>query len=213
MYILWQIIRFILTTFVITTLVDIILMGMIFPKFAKKTKFDKFFVSPRPDSVKTDDSSWFEFQGEGGCAGFSSAFVLRFLGEKAAGNEIFKQMPATYGNGIAFPKSITRYFKKRGVKVKACMGNLAALKNEISLGKPVIVVIRSFVGKSFLHFACITGYDEEFIYFADSIKDWVNVNDSAAYYNRKVPVEEFKKLWNTSMLKMPLYFNIYYQIR
>ena len=98
------------------------------------------------------------------------------------------------------------------------MGNLAALQNELARGNPVIVVIRSFVGKSFLHFACITGYDEENIYFADSIKDWVNVDAAKKgepegdelYYNRIVPLTEFKKLWNTSMLKMPLYFNIFY---
>ena len=83
----------------------------------------------------------------------------------------------------------------------------------------MIVVIRSFVGKSFLHFACITGYDEENIYFADSIKDWVNVDAAKApdgtelYFNRIVPLTEFKKLWNTSMIKMPLYFNIFYVMK
>ena len=95
----------------------------------------------------------------------------------------------------------------------ACTGNFAALQNEIARGKPVIVVIRSFVGKSYLHFACITGYDEENIYFADSIKDWVNVEDNGNYYNRTVSVSEFKKLWNTSMLKMPLYRNMFYVMK
>ena len=141
------------------------------------------------------------------------------MGEAAKGDEIFKEVPFTYGKGIAFPKGITGFFKKRGIRMKACVGNLAALQNELARGNPVIVVIRSFVGKSFLHFACITGYDEENIYFADSIKDWVNVDAAKApdgtelYYNRIVPLAEFKKLWNTSMLKMPLYFNIFYVMK
>ena len=176
MYILWEIIKFILNVLAITTIVDIILMGPLLIHFEKKAKHTEFFVTPRPETVKTENGTYFEFQGAGGCAGFSSAFVLRH------------------------------------------MGNLAALQNELARGNPVIVVIRSFVGKSFLHFACITGYDEENIYFADSIKDWVNVESpkspdgSELYYNRIVPLKEFKKLWNTSMLKMPFYFNIYYKM-
>lgn len=222
MHIALEIIKFLLNVLAITTVVDIILMGPLHIHFEKKAKFSNFFVRPRPETVKTENGTYFEFQGAGGCAGFSSAFVLRHMGENAKGDEIFKEVPFTYGNGVAFPKGITGFFKKRGIKMKACMGNLAALQNEIARGNPVIVVIRSFVGKSFLHFACITGYDEKNIYFADSIKDWVNVDEAALaadsdggklYYNRVVPLGEFKKLWNTSMLKMPFYFNIFYKMK
>lgn len=219
MIILWEIIKFILNVLAITTVVDIILMGPLLMHFEKKAKCNEFFVRPRPETVKTENGTYFEFQGEGGCAGFSSAFVLRHMGQAAKGDEIFKEVPYTYGKGVAFPKGITGFFKKRGIKMTACMGNLAALQNELARGNPVIVVIRSFVGKSYLHFACITGYDEENIYFADSIRDWVNVDAAKApdgtelYYNRIVPLVEFKKLWNTSMLKMPFYFNIYYRMK
>ena len=219
MIILWEIIKFILNVLAITTVVDIILMGPLLMHFEKKAKCNEFFVRPRPETVKTENGTYFEFQGEGGCAGFSSAFVLRHMGQAAKGDEIFKEVPYTYGKGVAFPKGITGFFKKRGIKMTACMGNLAALQNELARGNPVIVVIRSFVGKSYLHFACITGYDEENIYFADSIKDWVNVDAAKTpdgtelYYNRIVPLVEFKKLWNTSMLKMPFYFNIYYRMK
>ena len=219
MIILWEIIKFILNVLAITTVVDIILMGPLLMHFEKKAKCNEFFVRPRPETVKTENGTYFEFQGEGGCAGFSSAFVLRHMGQAAKGDEIFKEVPYTYGKGVAFPKGITGFFKKRGIKMTACMGNLAALQNELARGNPVIVVIRSFVGKSYLHFACITGYDEENIYFVDSIRDWVNVDAAKApdgtelYYNRIVPLAEFKKLWNTSMLKMPFYFNIYYRMK
>ena len=215
MFIALEIIKFIINVFLITTIVDIILMGPVFPHFGKKGNLASFFVKPRPETVKTENGTYFEFQGAGGCAGFSSAFVLRHLGQQVKGDEAFKEVPWTYGNGVAFPKGITGFFKKRGIKMRACVGNLAALQNELTRGNPVIVVIRSFVGKRFLHFACITGYDEKNIYLADSIKDWVNVEKPAdgeeLYYNRIVPLSEFKKLWNTSMLKMPLYFNIFYK--
>ena len=83
-----------------------------------------------------------------------------------------------------------------------------------------------FADKNYLHFATVTGYDEEKVYLADSIQSWVNVDKDgnaiepaldttptsgeSVYYNRTIPVEEFKKLWNTSMLKMPLYRNMFY---
>ena len=211
--IVYEIVKFLLTAFVITTIVNIILMGPLKPHFNRKAKFSKFFVSPASNTVKTADNSYFEFQQGGGCAGYSSAFVLRHSGESINGEEAFKDVPFQMKGGIAFPKGISGFFKKRGIKMTACTGNFAALQNEIARGKPVIVVIRSFVGKSYLHFACITGYDEENIYFADSIKDWVNVEDNGNYYNRTVSVSEFKKLWNTSMLKMPLYRNMFYVMK
>lgn len=226
MGILVEIIKILLTAFVITTIIDLFLMGPLFPHFSGRTKISEFFVTPRVESVKTQTGSYFEFQQNGGCAGFSSAFLLRHMGVAADGLEAFKEVPGQMKGGAAFPKGITGFFKKKGIKMTACTGNFSALKKEITRGNPVIVVIRSFVGKNDLHFACITGFDEENIYFADSIKSWVNVDKDgksiepsentlasrgeSVYYNRVVPVSEFKKLWNTSMLKMPLYRNMFF---
>ena len=227
--ILLEILRFLINAFIITTIVDIILMGILIPRFDRRLENSSYFVSPRSDSVRTASGSWFEFQQGGGCAGFSSAFVLRHLGKSITGEEAFKDVPFQMKGGIAFPKGITGFFKKRGIKMTACVGNLSSLKNELARGNPVIVVIRSFVKKSYLHFATITGYDEENFYLADSIQSWVNVDkdgktivpaadtaptkNESVYYNRIIPLSDFKKLWNTSMLKMPLYFNIFYCVK
>lgn len=227
--ILYEILKIAITTFVITTIVDIILMGFIVPHFSGKAKASQYFVSPRPESVKTKSGSYFEFQQEGGCAGFSSAFLMRHLGQEAAGEETFKDVPFQMKGGVAYPKGITGFFKKKGIKMTACCGNLSALKNEVARGNPVIVVIRSFENKSYLHFATITGYDEKNFYLADSIRSWVNVDKDgnaiepsenteassgeSVYYNRVIPAESFKKLWNTSMLKMPLYFNMFFVMK
>lgn len=243
-HLLIEIVKILITTFIITTIVDIILMGFLLPRFQSKKHPSAFFIKAKENSLTTSSASYFEFQGQGGCAGFSSAFLLRHLGIPASGEETFKEVPFTYGGGVAFPKGITGFFKKKGIKMGLYSGNLNALKNEITKGNPVIVVIRSFPHKSYLHFACITAYDEEYFYLADSIKSWVNVDkdgkdiepgslveDPASagedpanpvespaspenvYYNRKVPVKTFKLLWNTSMLKMPLYRNLFFVMK
>ena len=66
MYIALEIIRFIINAFIITTLVDIVLMGPVFPRFEKRAKCAKFFVTPKAESVKTEKGTYFEFQGAGG---------------------------------------------------------------------------------------------------------------------------------------------------
>lgn len=215
MYIVFHIVSFLVNTFIIINIVDVILMGWLRPRFSFRLQNKTFFVKPGEKTVSIEekkDSSilhtFFEYQNGPECAGFSSAFVLRHIGIQALGTEVYKDVPYKLSGGEVFPKGISGYFKNCGIKMKACTGNLNALKNEVSRGKPVIVVVRSFVGKSYLHFACVTGYDEENIYIADSIKDWAN--EEGEYYNRKVPVKIFKKLWNTSMLKMPLYRNMFY---
>ena len=81
--------------------------------------------------------------------------------------------------GLAFPKGITGFFKKRGIKMTACSGNFAALQNELEKAIEPALNTAPTSGES-------------------------------VYYNRTIPVEEFKKLWNTSMLKMPLYRNMFY---
>jgi len=227
--IIFEAVKFLITAFVITNIVNIILMGPLLPRFERHAKGGKYFVSPTAQTVRRPSGSHFEFQQGGGCAGFSSAFVLRHSGVQIGGEEAFKDVPFQMKGGLAFPKGITGFFKKRGIKMTACTGNFAALQNELEKGRPVIVVIRSFVGKSYLHFATVTGYDEEKVYIADSIQSWVNVDkdgnaiapapDTAptsgesVYYNRTIPLEEFKKLWNTSMLKMPLYKNMFFVMK
>ena len=227
--IIFEAVKFLITAFIITNIVNIILMGALVPRFERHAKGGKYFVSPTAQTVRRPSGSYFEFQQGGGCAGFSSAFVLRHSGVQIGGEEAFKDVPFQMKGGLAFPKGITGFFKKRGIKMRACTGNFAALQNELEKGRPVIVVIRSFVGKSYLHFATVTGYDEEKVYIADSIQSWVNVDkdgnavapspDTAptsgesVYYNRTVPIDEFKKLWNTSMLKMPLYKNMFFAMK
>lgn len=113
-------------------------------------------------------------------------------------------------DGYVYPKGIVSLLSQYGFSVKYCTGNFSALKNEVSKGNPVIVLIRTHTDKSWLHYVPVVGYDKENVFIAESLNELVNCDES--YYNRKVENFEFKKLWNTAALKMPFYRNTYFTI-
>lgn len=126
------------------------------------------------------------------------------------GDALYEVIPNKMRDGRVHPKGILRLLTQYGFQVKYCAGNLAALKNEVSKGNPVIVMIRAQADKNWLHYVPVVGYDEQYIFIAESLEDFVNSDEQ--YYNRKISVKEFKKLWNTSMPKMPFYRNTYMAI-
>ena len=89
-------------------------------------------------------------------------------------------------------------------------GTIADLKKEIGNDVPVIVFIKVNRNKNYLHYVPVVGYDEENFYIAESLKELTNAN--GLLYNCKISIIEFKKLWNTSDLNMPLYKNTYIKI-
>jgi uncharacterized protein YvpB len=97
--------------------------------------------------------------------------------------------------------------KQHGFKATIHIGNIANLKKEVSTGSPVIVFIKVFRNKSYLHYVPVVGYDEENFYIAESLEFLINTSD--LNYNRKISVSDFKKLWNTSNLVMPFYKYIF----
>jgi len=186
---------------VIATGINIILMGALRPRFSLACKAEKFLIET-PNRI--------DFQKGNQCAAFSSAYVFRHWGEEKNGSDLYREITGKLKDGSVYPKGITKLFRRYGFSVKYCAGNLNALKNEVSRGNPVIVLIRSAVGKSSLHFVPVVGYDEQNIFIADSVEKLSNCAEP--FYNRKIPTAEFKRLWNTSMLKMPLYRNTYFVI-
>lgn len=56
----------------------------------------------------------------------------------------------------------------------------------------------------------VVGYDENNIFLAESLSELMNCNHEI--YNRKLSYEEFERLWNTSMLKMPLYTHTFFVV-
>lgn len=187
-----------LNSVIITTIVDSFLMGTIHFHFSIKC---------RKKEVIITKANRIDLQNGYLCSAFSSAYVLRHWEIEECGDSLYEIMPNKMKDGCVYPRGILSLLSRYGFKVKYCAGNIAALKNEVSKGNPVIVMIRIQTDKNWLHYVPVVGYDEKYIFIADSLADSVNSNEQ--YYNRKISVKEFKKLWNTSMLKMPLYRNTY----
>ena len=184
---------------VITTTVNAVFMGVLFFRFSFRCRYKQFVITKKN---RTD------FQDGNQCAAFSSAYVLRHWGIEAEGDALYENMTGKTKDGCVYPSGIRKQFMQYGFCAQYCTGNQNALKNEISKGNPVIVMLRSQVGQSFLHYVPVVGYDENNFYVADSWNEFANCEEK--YYNRRIEKQAFQKLWNTGMVKMPLYRNTYF---
>lgn len=196
-----ELLTFLKDYLVIVTIVDIILIGLPIPAFARKAEKKNYLI---------EGDNYSEQQGKCECAGFSSAYVYRHLGLDAKGMDTYKEMPCKGPKGYVYCKGLVRLAKRHGFKARLRTGNLNALKNAVAGGNPVIVMLRSRKGGTGLHYVPVVGYDEEYIYLMDSV--YSNRNERSAFYNRKLSIGEFKKLWNISMLRQPLFFNLFFEI-
>ena len=198
---LYWILDFILQFFIYVTLGDMIFVGIPRLKYHRKVQKESFFIT---------NSNRFETQGKVECSAFALAYVCRHFGKEASGFEVYKEMPCKSLKGYVYCRGIVLLARKYGFKAKFHTGNLTALKNTIAKGNPVIVMIRSKLKSRNLHYISLVGYDNDYIYAVDSAAGLRNANTN--HYNRKIPMDEFKKLWNVSMLKQPFYFNLFFEI-
>ena len=189
---------FLVCYIVVATIVNMVMMGMLCIRFSHASIRECYLI--------TADNR-IDIQAGVRCAGFASAFVLRHFGIDVSGNELYNAMPSKKPDGTVYPKGIQRLLAQHGFKVKYCAGNLNALKNALCKGDPVIAFIHVRPNKKELHFVPVVGFDADHIYLAESLQELANCREQL--YNRKVSSEEFKRLWNTIGLKMPLYKNTY----
>lgn len=173
-------------------------MGFVIPQFSKKNYPPKYL-------IKKENS--IDIQEGYKCAAYSSAYIMRYFGMEANGDDLYKIIPNKMRNGYVYPKGILNLMKQKGIASSYCKGNISQLKQSISKGVPVIVHIKVYKNQKWLHFVPVVGYDEENFYIAESLSELVNANNE--HYNRKVAINEFEKLWNTRAMKMPLYRNTY----
>ena len=184
--------------FVIMTVVDIFLLGKLSFRFFQKCPYKKYVITKEnPIDIQTGYE----------CSGFSTAYVLRHWNEQADGSEIYRIMPNKMKNGYVYPKGIQRLLQNYGYNVKYCKGNLNSLKRQISKGNPVIVLMRVRKDKNWLHYVPVVGYDEKYIFIAESLPELINCD--CKFYNRRVDNKEFLRLWNTAMIEQPFYKNTY----
>lgn len=190
-----------LNSLIITTVIDAFLMGV--PRLCLSMKCQK-------KSFLIDKTNRIEFQHGCQCSGFSTAYVLRHWGVEENGNRLYEMMPNKMRSGLVYPKGIRKLLARYGFKAKYRIGNVTALKNEVSKGNPAIVMIRVRAGENWLHYVPVVGYDERYVFLAESLEEFVNQEGQCC--NRKVETKEFVRLWNTSMLWMPLYRNTFFTV-
>lgn len=127
------------------------------------------------------------------CSAYAAAYVLRHFGTAAEGSDIYPQIRRYFGFVPA--ASVAELFRENGLEAAAYSGSIDTLKYRISQGAPAVVFI-SIPGDT--HYAAAVGYDEQYIYLADSLPE--NANADGGYYNRRVSTEEFQRLWRTDSL-------------
>ncbi|GKU30176.1 C39 family peptidase [Clostridium folliculivorans] len=165
---------------------------------------DLIDISKIPKSFFIESLNRICIQNNNECAAFSSAFVLRHFGIEADGNELYKNYPKKLLDGTISPKGIIKYFKRNNYNASFFKGNINTLKKQISNGTPIITLVKVFPDKRYLHYVPVVGYDEEYIYLADSLKFTTNCNKRN--YNRKISINDFETIWRTWV---PFYKNTY----
>ncbi|WP_339212273.1 cysteine peptidase family C39 domain-containing protein [Solibacillus sp. FSL W8-0372] len=162
-----------------------------------------------PANYLIQQNNRIDFQKNTECAAFSTAYILRHFGMEADGEALYTHFPSKTMAGNVYPKGIRTVLRKKGFKTNYYKGNIDTLKYEVSKGTPVIAFIKVHKDFNNLHFVPVVGYDKEYIYLSESLKHLVNSEGEHKSYNRKVPIEEFKKLWDIKRMHMLFYSNTY----
>ena len=146
-----------------------------------------------PEFFCADAGNHIDYQTDGKCAAYAAAYLLRHWGEAADGEALFPELKRPFGFVPA--GSIADVLERHGHPAKACRGSIDTLKQRLTEGHPIIVFIR-IPGDT--HYAVVVGYDEQYIYLADSLAE--NANASDARYDRVLTTEAFEAVWKTGTL-------------
>lgn len=193
-WIIVGIVIFVVNTIILINIGDWIIVGFAKPTFKKEPVQKEYLlrVKNRMDIQKSTE-----------CSGYSSAHVLRSFGIEANGKEMYAKMPGKLSNGAVLPRNLKKGLEKLGFKVSFRSGNKETLKAELCKGNRVIAFIRTRLGKKWLHYVSVVGYNEEEVFIADSLKETINCEEE--FYNRRLSWEEFMKYWNIREIYLPFY--------
>ena len=194
------IVRTVVLWVIISTIINAYLMTLPIPVLRKRGY---------PANYLIQQNNRIDFQQNTECAAFSTAYVLRHFGMEDAGEALYTHFPSKTRAGNVYPKGIRTVLRKKGFKTRYYKGSINTLKYEVSKGTPVIVFIKVQKDRNLLHFVPVVGYDKEYIYLSESLRHLVNCDGEHNSYNRKVPINEFKELWNVKRVHMLLYSNTY----
>lgn len=179
---------------VATLIIALILIAVVgFISYISPPKDDVDVLIYPPEFFCKTEENRIDYQTDGNCAAYASAYLLRNLGENSSGEELTSEIGRVFGFVPAY--KIADLFKRRGYQVKTCHGNVETLKQQLTNGNPIIVFIRI---PNDTHYAVVVGYDEQNIYLADSLSENANASDSR--YNRILTTEQFKDVWKTGTI-------------
>lgn len=185
----WQVIVLIILAAILGTL-TICYFQMRGTAFPKK---DKIKVNEIGKSYMIEGENYMDYQFYNDCSGYAIAYVLRSMGVSTNGKKVYEEIPKKNADGSVTLDQVVKYFKRNGYHATLFTGSLETLKARVKKGVPVIVFIRSVKGRDIYHYSTVVGYDEEYLYLADSVMAFCNERE--LHYNRKITNEEFKELW------------------
>lgn len=125
------------------------------------------------------------------CMAYATAMAVNYLDDDISGDEVYYEFSQKGDNGGVKPEVAVEWINERGKQsAQLYMGTLDALKTSVCKDVPVIICGSGSAEEYRPHAYLVTGYDEEFIYIADSAHP-----EAVDYYNRKVTYEEFEAMW------------------
>lgn len=145
-----------------------------------------------PREYLITDTNEIDYQTDHECAAYACAYVLRHMHISADGNTLYPDIKRIFG--FVPVSSLVEVLKSNGLDAAAYHGTIDTLKQRLCKGKPVIV-FTSIPDDT--HYMTAIGYDENNIYFVDSLKE--NSNISNEHYNRVLAISEFERIWKTNM--------------
>lgn len=153
-----------------------------------------------PASFMIETPNHFDYQRGMECSAMSSAYILRHYGEEADGLELYKDYPGKLDNGGVPPGGIEEFFRECGYHaVLKTAESVQEIQYEVSKGTPVIMFIHGeepYTSVHNTHYVPLVGYDEEYVYLADSVALYANCrNEEGLPYNRKETWEKLERLW------------------
>ena len=152
-------------------------------------KADAIELKGVPESFFISNGTHIDFQESGDCSAYATAYALRCLGKDVSGKDLYPQMKRFLG--LMTVQSVKKTIEKQGFQAQGYSGSVDKLKQRIAQDKPVICYVTD---KEDSHYAVAVGFDSDYIYLADSIKENTNV-ENPTFYNRKVTIAEFKNIW------------------
>ena len=150
------------------------------------------------------------------CSGFSAAFVTRQLtgapgGPPGAdGIALYQKLPKFIYGGV-LPKHVVRVLEERGFRAEYRKGTPEALKEAIAAGDGVILLLRTRLGRRWLHYVPAVGYEGDTFLLADSLVE--NANCAGRGFNRRIDAAELPAYWDTRRFYMPLHRNTYILVK